>query len=576
VRLAAIPSVNTGHERFSGTPDRLGRIGYVESVSGELRGELSGGKPSTRSPGPGCLLKAGGATPSPTARPALSGVAPRLSTLVSPGRSNRTSSFQRPGSLVRPYVRHSSTTQAVFRCRWLCASGPLWPRSFGADAFFCALFLRFAKFGHVWHGACVGGIASPRELSCFTEALDPLSPSDAMTSHSLPTLGPKLDAVRGASTPTRRPNVRTLATHAQLSKCGLASLTYGLGVNGDLLLDGLKTSALQMPFGQSPFAMARGRMFENYLVRDEGQVLVAALERDMGFSLPSPRIVDLRKNHPRNSRGLQIRADKTKRLLVDIVQQRQGAPHLIVGAVFEATIAGIPSFLEADAVAARDSGTPQVYAGEIKSFPKVDGRIDSHLLGKATDQAAVYQLLLQTTVEAMGGDPSVVSPTAMIITPVNTGFQPSVSSLDITSRVQRTRELLKVVPTLDVLASKIPAGASYETVASKDKPDSQRIDTLAVIADAAGTHFCSSCMAACPLFRFCRSRAHSAGELTVLGDTASRLLPGIGTMADVRRLAAGDKAPAGREPQAAALVAGQTLYDRLVGVSLSAASSVAT
>lgn len=397
-----------------------------------------------------------------------------------------------------------------------------------------------------------------------------------MTSHALPSLGPKLDALRGLTTPTRRPNVRSLATHAQLSRCGLASLGFGLGVNSDRLLEGLKTSSLQMPFGQSPFAMARGQMFENYLVRNDGEVLVAALQRDANFSLPSPRIVDLRKGYPRNYTGLQLRAKQTKHLLLDIIKQKTGAPHLIVGAVFEAPIAGIPSFLEADAVAARDSGHPQIYTGEIKSFPIVDGRIDSQQLGKATDQAAVYQLLLQMAVDEVGGDPSVVSPTAMIITPVNTGFQPRVSSLDISARVQRTRELLEVVPDLDELASKVPAAASFEIVANKDNDDGQRLDTLAVIADAAGVRLCSSCMTACPLFRFCRSRAHAGAELTVLGDTASRLLPGIDTMADVRRLSNGDPAPKGCEPQAAALAASQKLYSRLAGVSLSAASSVAT
>lgn len=397
-----------------------------------------------------------------------------------------------------------------------------------------------------------------------------------MTSYPLPSLGPKLDALRGTLTPTRRPNVRSLATHAQLAGCGLASLTFGLGVNGDHLFDGLKTSSLRMPFGQSPFAMARGQMFENYLVRNDGQVLFAALQRDANFSLPSPRIVDLRKGYPRNYTGLQLRAKKTKHLLLDIIKQKTGAPHLIVGAVFEVPIAGIPSFLEADAVAARDSGYPRIYTGEIKSFPIIDGRIDSQQLGKATDQAAVYQLLLQVTVEELGGDPSVVSPTAMIITPVNTGFQPRVSSLDISARVQRTRELLEVVPNLDELASKVPASASFETVANKDNDDGQRLDTLAVIADAAGTRLCSSCMAACSMFWFCRSRAHTRGEVTVLGDTASRLLPGIATMEDVRRLSAGGAAPTGVEPQAAALVASEKLYSRLAGVSLNAASSVAT
>ena len=428
----------------------------------------------------------------------------------------------------------------------------------------------------IWHGVCFGRAASPQQHVRYAAVHDLPTPSLAMTSHPLPSLGPKLDGVRGATTPTRRPNVRSLATSAQLSQCGMASLMFGLGVNGDRLLEGLKTSSLQMPFGQSPFAMARGQMFENYLVKNNGQVLIAALQRDMGFSLPSPQIVDLRKNHPRNYLGLQIRANKTKQLLQDIVERRAGAPHLIVGAVFETPIVGIPSYLEADAVAARDSSTPLIYTGEIKSFPKVDGRIDSQQLGKACDQAAVYQLLLQATVEDVGGDPSVVSPTAMIITPVNTGFQPEVSSLDISSRVQRTRELLQVVPELDALASKLPTGASFETVANKDNPDSQRLDALTVIADAVGTHLCGSCMAACPLFRICRNRAHAAGELTVIGDTASRLVPGIGTMEAVRRLSAGGKPSSGLAPQAAALARGGNLYSRLTGKALNTATSVAT
>lgn len=403
----------------------------------------------------------------------------------------------------------------------------------------------------------------------------PFTPGISMTSRALPSLGPRLDSLRGATTPTRRPNVRSLATYARLSKCGLASLTHGLGINGDRLLDQLKASSLQSPFGQSPFAMARGQMFENYLIRNDGQVLVAALQRDMNFSLPTPRIVDLRKNVPRNYHGLRLRANRTKQLLLAIVENRPEAPHLIIGAVFETTIAGLPSFLEADAVAARDSGTPRIYTGEIKSFPIVDGRIDSQQLGKATDQAAVYQLLLESAVQELGADPTVVSATAMIITPVNTGFQPKVSTLDISSRVRRTRELLQVAPRLEDLASNIPSTATFETVANPDNPDAQRLDALTVIADAAGTHYCNSCMAACPLFRFCRSRAHARGELTVLGDTTAGLLPGVNTMAEVRALSTGAPAPTGCEPHAAALVASQELYSRLAGIPLRAASSVA-
>lgn len=397
-----------------------------------------------------------------------------------------------------------------------------------------------------------------------------------MTRTALPSLGPRLDAIRGATTPIRRPNVRSLATYARLSKCGLASLTHGLGIHSDRLLDGLKTSPLQSPFGQSLFAMTRGQMFENYLIRNDGAVLVAALQRDMGFSLTTPRIVDLRKRSPRNYRGLQLRVNHTKQLLLDIIENRHDAPHLIIGAVFETTIAGMPAFLEADAVAARDSGTPRIYTGEIKSFPVVDGRIDSQQLGKAADQAAVYQLLLQALLEELGVDSAVVSDKAMIITPVNTGFQPKVSALDISSRVRRMQELLQVAPRLEELASNVPAATTFETVANKNNSDSQRLDALTVIADGVGTQLCSSCLAACPLFRFCRGRAHAGGELAVIGDTPARILPGLATMAEVCDLSTGTPAAAGFEPHAAALVAGQELYSRLAGVSLRAASTITT
>jgi hypothetical protein len=402
----------------------------------------------------------------------------------------------------------------------------------------------------------------------------PVKVSIAMTRTPLPSLGSRLDAIRGATTPTRRPNVRSLATYAPLSQCGLASLIHGLGINSDRLLDGLKTSTLQSPFGQSLFAMTRGQMFENYLVRNEGEVLVAALQRDMGFSLATPRIIDLRKRCPRNYRGMQLRASRTKQLLLDIIANRHDAPNLIIGAVFETTIAGIPSYLEADAVAARDSGLPRIYTGEIKSFPIVDGRIDSQQLGKAADQAAVYQLLLETLLVELGDDSAVVSDKAMIVTPVNTGFQPKVSTVDISSRVCRAREQMRAAPQTEELASLVPAATSFETVANKDNSDSHRLDALNVIADSVGTKLCDSCLSSCSLFRVCRGRAHAGGELAVIGDTPARILPGLGTMAEVCDLSTGAPAPAGCEAHAAALVDGQELYSRLAGISFRAASSV--
>lgn len=79
-------------------------------------------------------------------------------------------------------------------------------------------------------------------------------------------------------TPLRRPNVRSLATQATLSNCGLATLGFALGVNFDRIVEG---TSVEVPFGQSQFAFARGQQFERYLTNDSCKVIWPTL-------LPAP------------------------------------------------------------------------------------------------------------------------------------------------------------------------------------------------------------------------------------------------------------------------------------------------
>jgi hypothetical protein len=359
--------------------------------------------------------------------------------------------------------------------------------------------------------------------------------------------------------PERRPTVRGLATQAELARCGVATLAFGLGINTDRLLEG---TSMAVPFGQSQFAFARGAQFENYLTRNNSSVLLDALRSDLGFSHSAARVVDLRKGFQPNLDGLRARTVRTREIVRLIVTGDEAAPNLVIGAVFETNIAGITAYLEADAVAARDSGGIKIYTGEIKSFPIVDGRIDKNKLGKAADQVAVYQLLLRNVVAELGGDPAIVNPEALIITPINTGFQPKVSTMNVDARIRRTEELLAASTPIDQLVEAVPAAASFGGVADRSEGESTRLGQLEKIVNKVGTHLCSSCLPNCGLVRFCRQRAHAADDPAVAGDTVVRLLPGVGTMKQARDLSAGSAAPPELKVVAASLVDARKLYDR--------------
>lgn len=364
-----------------------------------------------------------------------------------------------------------------------------------------------------------------------------------------------------AGAPTRRPNVRSLATQATLSNCGLATLGFALGVNLDRIVEG---TSVEVPFGQSQFAFARGQQFERYLTKDSCKVLFGALTTDIGFDRSSTTMIDLRSMFPPNLAGMADRAVKTKQVLADVIAGKQGAPNLIVGAVFKTTIAGVDAFLEADAVAAHDKSGATIYTGEIKSFPIVDGRIDKDKLGKAADQVAVYQLLIQRAIIEIGGDPGIVSNRAMIITPQNTGFQPKISTLDVSGRVQRTEELLAAARPVDELVIGLPTGISFGKVSDATTSESSRLGALDRIADAAGTHLCSSCVAGCGLAHYCRRRAFEAGDPAVAGETVVRLTPGLDTFVDITRAARGTKVAGVAEPVTAGLRSANDLYTQFI------------
>jgi len=315
-----------------------------------------------------------------------------------------------------------------------------------------------------------------------------------------------------------------------------------------------------MPFGASPYHFSRGESFEALVKKDRYGLLLALLRDQLGFAIADAKVVDLRSSYPKNRQGLRLRAHETKRLLGEIARQDPDAVNLIDGAVLSTMIGGTVAYFEADSLSARFGG--QLYVGEIKSFPVVDGRGDPEKVGSALDQAAMYAHLTCATVTAVGGDPEIVARQALLITPKNVGLTPTMSIVPIAKRMARVEKLLAAAPDIDELVARVPPGAGFAAACEESGDEASRLAAINELLDNVGNHYTPACLQSCGLARICRERAFAAGDPTVVGPKLIRTLPGVANLRRAEELSTG--APPSPPERAAAeqLARARRVYDR--------------
>ncbi len=375
--------------------------------------------------------------------------------------------------------------------------------------------------------------------------------SSRSTGKLSPALERRLEEIRGEA-PWRSPNVRVLAAYAQHTDCPLATVAFAARVDLDRLLVGTDFAPA---FGQSPFAFQRGNKFEEGLRKNDYEPTFALLREALKDTLHSPRWVNLRQRHRKTRESLPPRLKDTQALLEQIVKGDPNAPHLIDGAVLSASVAGVEAYYEADALAACTAG--RLYVGEIKSFPKVDDRVDADKLGAALDQAAFYLLLTRDEVARLGGDPDrLVSEEALLITPRNVGMQPTLSMKAVGPRIARAGRLLAAVPDVKDVVAAVPAGLSFAAVADTKAEAPRRLHALETLADrVGGTAYKPECLANCGNARFCRDRAFCSGSPRLLGTGTQRVMPGVPNLARASELSRGAVPANDDEKPAAELLA---------------------
>jgi hypothetical protein len=369
-------------------------------------------------------------------------------------------------------------------------------------------------------------------------------------------------------TSVRTATVRTLAKYAANSQCPLATLGFAARVDFDKLLRG---THLEVPFGQSPFAFRRGNRFEEQLRQDNHAPIFGLLHDELGYDVSHARDARV-KSDLAGHEGLRDRAGKTKELLRAIVERKPGALNLIDGAVFTRPVGGVDAYFEADAVAAQFDGP--IHAGEIKSFPTVDGQADPDKVGAAIAQVSIYILLIRGVVGELGGNPDLVSSDALLITPLNTGLRPTMTRKNVGREIDRAERILSQAPNALEMVDSLPGDLpTFGAMADRKAPEAKRLEAAHGMAEKVGTRYAPSCLASCGMSRLCRERAHASGDPNRVGGELVRLLPNVPTLERARELAGGAAPAAGEGPAAEQLVRAERLLARVAKIGPAAAPS---
>jgi hypothetical protein len=219
----------------------------------------------------------------------------------------------------------------------------------------------------------------------------------------------RLAALRGSAA-ARSLDARALAALAANPGCDRRAVLDAAGVDKAALATRLGSPST---FGQSPFAITRGLVFERRLRAERCAELVTLLRAELlpEASAQSPaEVPDLLP-----SEGPAVRAARTRVALAEAAANAAAGRcwTLLDRPLLRLEVAGSTVSLEPDAIVVGPDGRWTVV--EIKSFPILDGGADPTKVGAAARQAAVYVLALRATAAAL--DPTVTPDGSGLIGP---------------------------------------------------------------------------------------------------------------------------------------------------------------
>jgi hypothetical protein len=338
-------------------------------------------------------------------------------------------------------------------------------------------------------------------------------------------------AWRGGA-PTAGNNSREVAKYVATGQCPTRGLCLAAGVSTDRLLRGTR---YEVPFGQSPFAIQRGRKVEEVARAKDAEAIRLRAEAEFG-SFPRWGVVDISTFYKKPNWDVGVLS--TYEVVAQVLAEDASAPSLIFGAAFAYELKRRKQHYEADVLLVTPRGV--IHVVEIKSFPKVAGQADGKMLGEAVAQASIYLLALRELVSRLGGDPSQrVSDEVLVFTPENFRLRLTSTKKNVARRARYTEEALRLMPSVSEFERDVPRGFTFGEVADCGREESERVAPLERVACVVGTTFGPECLGNCGLFRFCRERQYRDRKLAALGPEVTNLLPGVETWDEALELSEG-------------------------------------
>jgi hypothetical protein len=370
----------------------------------------------------------------------------------------------------------------------------------------------------------------------------------------------RLDRLRGIMQPVSH-TARTVAALTANPGCARRSLMDAAGVDkGDV--------ATHVGFpqrsgaSQSPFALARGAIFEAQVKANGAADLVRLLRDRLGLDLPEVSYSDLESVGGNIER--EVRYQRTRALLLRAVCRPDEAGTLYDHPLLKIPVGGRMAYLEPDVVGFQVCGKFHVI--EIKSFAVIDGQADAESVAAAALQSAAYVLALQDLLTAESLPAATVSTDAILVTPKDFSRQATATFIDVRKQVSILRRQLARMTRIDVLVGELPEGLTFDLVPEPDGSFSRPRDELAAALESVPARYQPRCLRTCELAGFCRDEARMADSLTVLGSVVRDDLGGLDTVSTALALARGERAPSDDQTDIArALRHAKRLSDSLGG-----------
>lgn len=280
-----------------------------------------------------------------------------------------------------------------------------------------------------------------------------------------------------------------------------------------------RAAGLDVSFGQSPFALARGNRFEAGLFYEGAAKLRAALERRTCLAEGSVGFLDLRLKLNGGTRITTI--DQALRETEDWLRRIATAPDE-AESIVAAPMIKIPKgvilpeallIIDAVTVTTTVDGRARVTVGEVKVFPDRGGHTDPQQLASARAQAGVYEHAMRLAVEALG--------LADAIDVATHGFLvftwPGSNSPSVRANEDLTYQAIRAERGFDRL-EEVALGVVRDDDFSADNPA-----LIQRVLDAP-TDYSEACLAFCDLAPRCHARAVESDDPIILGGEVSRFL----------------------------------------------------